>query len=65
MNLWNLLFGCWHSQTSRVFTLRNWRGKKETYIVCLSCGKPIAYDWEGLGNEHDEREQVLEFQEGR
>jgi hypothetical protein len=34
-----LLFGCWHRNLSRPFTLSGW-----TYEVCLNCGKKIAYD---------------------
>ena len=34
-----LLFGCWHRNLSRPFTLSGW-----TYEVCLSCGKKLAYD---------------------
>ena len=33
------IFGCWHRQLSRPFTLSGW-----TYEVCLSCGKKFAYD---------------------
>ena len=34
-----LLFGCWHRNLSRPFTLSGW-----TYEVCLTCGKKFAYD---------------------
>ena len=34
-----LLFGCWHRNLSRPFTLSGW-----TYEVCLNCGKKLAYD---------------------
>ena len=33
------LFGCWHRNLSRPFTLSGW-----TYEVCLNCGKKFAYD---------------------
>ena len=32
-----LLFGCWHRNLSRQFTLSGW-----TYEVCLNCGKKLA-----------------------
>lgn len=38
------LFGCWHSNLSRPFTLSGW-----TYEVCLSCGKKFAYDRSEVG----------------
>ena len=33
------MFGCWHGNLSRPFTLSGW-----TYEVCLSCGRKFAYD---------------------
>jgi len=39
-----LLFGCWHRNLSRPFTLSGW-----TYEVCLNCGKKLAYDRADLG----------------
>jgi hypothetical protein len=33
-----LLFGCSHSKLTRPFTIG-----RETYMVCLSCGKQIYY----------------------
>lgn len=35
------LFGCHHSQLSRVFTI-----KKRTYRVCCDCGREFEYSWE-------------------
>jgi hypothetical protein len=35
------LFGCHHSQLSRVFTI-----KKRTYRVCFGCGREFEYSWE-------------------
>jgi hypothetical protein len=32
------LFGCWHRNMSRPFTISGW-----TYEVCLDCGKQLAY----------------------
>jgi hypothetical protein len=39
-----LLFGCWHRNLSRPFTLSGW-----TYEVCLNCGKKMAYDRAEIG----------------
>jgi hypothetical protein len=39
-----LLFGCWHRNLSRPFTLSGW-----TYEVCLNCGKEFAYDRAEIG----------------
>ena len=39
-----LLFGCWHRNLSRPFTLSGW-----TYEVCLNCGKKLAYDRADIG----------------
>jgi hypothetical protein len=39
-----LLFGCWHRDLSRPFTLSGW-----TYEVCLNCGKKLAYDRADIG----------------
>ncbi len=38
------LFGCWHRNLSRPFTLSGW-----TYEVCLNCGKKFAYDRAEIG----------------
>ena len=35
----DFLFGCWHRNRSRPFTLSGW-----TYEVCLNCGRKFAYD---------------------
>lgn len=37
--IFEFVFGCWHRQLSRPFTLSGW-----TREVCLSCGKEFAYD---------------------
>ena len=39
-----LLFGCWHRNLSRPFTVSGW-----TYKVCLTCGKKFAYDRADIG----------------
>jgi len=33
------VFGCWHRDRSRPFTLSGW-----TYEVCLDCGRKFAYN---------------------
>ena len=38
------LFGCWHRNLSRPFTLSGW-----TYEVCLNCGKNLAYGRADIG----------------
>jgi|ERR1700692_2965003 len=38
------VFGCWHRDLSRPFTLSGW-----TYEVCLNCGKKFAYDRADIG----------------
>jgi len=49
------LFGCWHSRYSFPMTARaGVRRKSEaaarlgTYVVCLDCGKELAYDWQEM-----------------
>ena len=49
--VWDALFGCWHNHYSFPQTVRpaNRRGTAAamtgTYVVCLGCGKELAYDW--------------------
>jgi hypothetical protein len=40
----DFVFGCWHRDLSRPFTLSGW-----TYEVCLNCGKKFAYDRADIG----------------
>jgi hypothetical protein len=35
----DFLFGCWHRNRSRPFTLSGW-----TYEVCLNCGRKFTYE---------------------
>ena len=44
-SLMNMLFGCSHQHTT--FPLTQAR-KKETYIVCLDCGKEFSYNWQEM-----------------
>jgi len=49
----NTLFGCSHQRTT--FPLTPGRKSaalsatpRNTYVVCLDCGKEFAYDWDGM-----------------
>ena len=40
------LYGCSHHRTTFPITLREQPGTHvETYIVCLDCGRHLAYNW--------------------
>lgn len=48
------LFGCWHSRYSFPMTVRAGVRRNQaaarvgTYVVCLDCGKELAYDWQEM-----------------
>jgi hypothetical protein len=51
----DILTGCAHRRTTFPITLRAHAttdgpriGTLETYIVCLSCGRHLAYDWSAM-----------------
>lgn len=51
----NALFGCSHSHCTLPITVTGPRrpdskdaGSRNTYIVCLDCGKEFPYDWEQM-----------------
>jgi hypothetical protein len=51
----DILKGCAHRRTAFPITLRanestdgRPSGTLETYIVCLSCGRHLAYDWSAM-----------------
>jgi len=50
-NLFNALFGCWHTHCSFPITMRDVSRRTSattpigTYVVCLDCGKELQYDW--------------------
>jgi hypothetical protein len=46
------LFGCWHRNLSRPFTLSG-----RTYEVCLSCGQEFAYARVEFGRSFPRRKQ--------
>jgi hypothetical protein len=44
------LFGCWHDNYTFPMTIRPHPARRGslrlgTYVVCLQCGKELAYDW--------------------
>jgi len=44
--LLDILFGCGHRRLSFPMTNRKCTGRtRGTYVVCLDCGKELAYDW--------------------
>ena len=50
-SLGDWLYGCAHRRTSFPITLRaspGMDGQPETYIVCLACGRRLAYDWTAM-----------------
>ena len=49
----NALFSCTHQHTTFPLTPgRNTAAlsatRRNTYVVCLDCGKEFAYDWDGM-----------------
>jgi len=52
-SIFSTLFGCSHSRTTFPLTPGRKNAapsatRKDTYVVCLDCGKEFAYDWEGM-----------------
>ena len=49
-SLLNLLFRCGHKRLSRPVTpvTRPGQPPKDTYVVCLDCGKHFAYDAQNM-----------------
>ena len=53
-NLFDMLFGCTHSNYSFPITAKGAHrniaaaSPTGTYVVCLDCGKDFAYDWQAL-----------------
>ena len=52
MKVFDLLFGCYHKHYSFPLTVRGRRNAAGfltgTYVVCLDCGKEMAYDWTNM-----------------
>lgn len=52
--LMDAMFGCWHSRYSFPMTVRAGARRNQpgmrvgTYVVCLDCGKELAYDWQQM-----------------
>jgi hypothetical protein len=64
-SLFDLLFGCRHSEYSWPMTIRWPKNLKHTaarltgmYVVCMDCGREFAYDWKQM-KVISEREQDL------
>ena len=64
-------FGCWHSRYSFPITVRPGTRRSSaasltgTYVVCLDCGKELAYDWKQMriidsAPEHNKAVQLAE-----
>jgi hypothetical protein len=52
MNLFDVVFGCWHKRCSFPITVRGKLCRSTaaasvtgTYVVCLNCGREFPYDW--------------------
>lgn len=54
LNVFDMLFGCWHKNYSFPITAKGARRNTPaaratgTYVVCLDCGKEFAYDWQAM-----------------
>lgn len=47
--VFQILFGCRHKHLGRPVTPKKQAGgSRETYIVCLDCGKRLAYDLKSM-----------------
>jgi RNase P subunit RPR2 len=50
--LFDVVFGCSHCHCSFPLTVRARRNPAAsltgTYVVCLDCGKEMAYDWKNM-----------------
>jgi hypothetical protein len=56
--IFDAFFGCWHNRYSFPITVRKGRRNESrrnaaasltgTYVVCLDCGKELAYDWDEM-----------------
>jgi hypothetical protein len=48
--VFDAFFGCWHTHYGFPITVRTGHRSQAasvtgTYVVCLDCGKELAYDW--------------------
>ena len=52
--LLDAVFGCWHQHYSFPITVRTGSRRSAaasltgTYVVCLDCGRELAYDWKAM-----------------
>ena len=52
--LLDAVFGCWHQHYSFPITVRAGSRRSPaasltgTYVVCLDCGRELAYDWKAM-----------------
>jgi hypothetical protein len=51
--IFDAFFGCWHNHYSFPITVKKGRRSPAafatgTYVVCLDCGKELAYDWKQM-----------------
>jgi hypothetical protein len=65
-SLADMLQGCTHRRTTFPITLRvgvstdgRQIGPPETYLVCLSCGRHLAYDWTAMRVVRPQRAQPV------
>jgi hypothetical protein len=57
--LLNFLFGCHHSNLSRVFTIR-----RRTYRVCCDCGREFDYSLETMAINRRQAQRSARVVEG-
>lgn len=49
--IFELVFGCKHTNYTWPITTKKKDGTKETTVSCLDCGKTMKYDFAKLGSE--------------
>jgi hypothetical protein len=61
--VFDAMFGCWHSHYSFPITVRAASRRSGvavrtgTYVVCLDCGKELAYDWQAMKIVESQRKE--------
>jgi len=61
--MFDAMFGCWHSHYSFPITIRagarrnGAAARVGTYVVCLDCGKELAYDWQAMKIVESQRKE--------
>ncbi|MBI4459343.1 MAG: hypothetical protein HY648_04710 [Acidobacteria bacterium] len=62
--LWEAIVGCSHRRLSLPITIRKSNGagtpvgERETYRVCLECGRKFYYDWEEMSLVHPPKKRT-------